>query len=106
METDKNSDGVLQIIARAEVKLGREGSFEKAFQRAAELSRSEEGNLGYQLFKVHDQPGHYVVLESWVNEEALHSHMGKEHTKELFESLEEELTHHITEHLLITSEVN
>ena len=106
MESNKvNLENVLQIVVKAEVKPGREASFEQAFQKAAEPSRKEEGNLSFQLFKVHDKIGQYIVLESWIDGDALHDHMEKEHTKSLFQSLSEDLSHHVTEHLSVTSEL-
>jgi len=105
MANNNNPAEALHIVTRAEVKPGHEESFEKAFQKAAGLSREEKGNLTYQLLKVHDRERQYVVSESWANGDALHAHMEEDHTKELFKSLEEDLTHKITEHLLVTSEL-
>lgn len=105
MSTNNNKAEIVQIFVKVTVKQGREENFEKSFQEAAEFSRKEEGNLSYQLFKIHDKPGEYVVAESYANGDALHEHMEKPYTKALFSSIENDLTHPISQHLSVTSEL-
>lgn len=42
-------------------------------------SRNEEGCLLYDIFQYENEPQKFIVVESWVNEEALEGHKHSKH---------------------------
>ncbi|MDG2978298.1 putative quinol monooxygenase [Latilactobacillus curvatus] len=39
-----------------------------------ESSRTEAGCLGYHLYESHEEPGHFIMIEHWENQEAINEH--------------------------------
>ena len=71
---------MLAVIAKLNVKAGKEEDFEKVMlDLAAAVNNNEPGNHLYQLCK--DADGNYVVLELYDDEEAIAAHGASEHFK-------------------------
>ena len=46
-----------------------------------QASKDEDGCLLYDIFQVFTEPTKFIVVESWLNEEALDGHKNSEHYK-------------------------
>ena len=71
---------MIGVVAKLNVKEGKEADFEAVFQTlTAAVKENEPGCLLYQLCK--DADGQYVVMEMYASEEALAAHGKSEHFK-------------------------
>jgi quinol monooxygenase YgiN len=71
---------VKAIIARMNIKPGKEADFEKAaLDLAAQVAANEPGNQLYKLCKTPD--GQYFFIELYENDEALAAHGTTDHMK-------------------------
>jgi quinol monooxygenase YgiN len=43
-------------------------------------SRSDDGCIGYRVYSDLEQPGRYVFIEEWADDDALQSHFRQPHT--------------------------
>src|SRR5688572_7230792 len=78
------------VIAKLKVIPERQADFELAFSRYQSTVRSQEkGNLFFALHKSRDVVGDYVVMEQYLNDEALNAHRNSEHYKAIPERLGE-----------------
>ncbi len=70
------------IVVTGRVAIPAESS-EQFRALAAEMcaaSRSDDGCIGYRCYEDLEQPGRYVVIEEWRDDEALQSHFAQPHT--------------------------
>ncbi|WP_432974717.1 putative quinol monooxygenase [Dactylosporangium sp. CA-233914] len=67
------------VVAEWTAKTGEEARVRAALDKLAEASRSEEGNIDYRVFDSVDRHGAYLILEEYVDEEALKVHRASEH---------------------------
>jgi len=71
---------MIGVIAKLNVKEGKEADFETAMLNLAEqVNANEAGCLMYQLCK--DDEGNYVVMEMYQDADALAAHGQSEHFK-------------------------
>ena len=50
-------------------------------------SRDDDGCIGYRFYEDLEQPGRYVFIEEWRDDEALQSHFGQPHTAKFMGAL-------------------
>lgn len=67
----------LFIVAGLKAKQGKEEELRRDLVAVVEPSRTEDGNLRYELFVDQGDPGRFVFVEHWASAEARHEH----HTK-------------------------
>jgi quinol monooxygenase YgiN len=67
----------LFIVAGLKAKQGKEEELRRDLVAVVEPSRTEDGNLRYELFVDQGDPGRFVFVEHWTSAEARHKH----HTK-------------------------
>lgn len=73
--------GIKTII----VKSGNEKTFETLFNELKrEVQKNETGNVYYDLYRDLNSPGHYRVLERYLNQNALDAHQNSEYGKIYF----------------------
>ena len=78
------------VIAKLKVIPERQADFELAFSRYQNTVRTQEkGNLFFALHKSRDVVGEYVVMEQYINDDALVAHRNSEHYKAIPERLGE-----------------
>lgn len=78
------------VIAKLKVTPERQADFELAFSRYQHTVRTQErGNVLFALHKSRDVVGDYVVMEQYVDDEALNAHRNSEHYKAIPERLGE-----------------
>ncbi|WP_295807194.1 antibiotic biosynthesis monooxygenase family protein [uncultured Nitratireductor sp.] len=92
-----NENGEVVLIVDFEVKEGSETEFEEYFRRSVTCSRSEPGNVAFNIHKVVDQQNDYVLYEIWRDTEALERHFEQPYTKALFEMFDRTLVRPVTE---------
>lgn len=66
----------VKVMAILAPKAGHEAELETLLRSMAEASRKEPGNLHYDLWHSPDQPGHFVLDEAYVDDEAVAFHRG------------------------------
>ncbi|MES2627286.1 MAG: putative quinol monooxygenase, partial [Pseudomonadota bacterium] len=78
------------VIARLKIIPEKQADFELAFSRFQNTVRSQEkGNVLFALHKSRDVVGDYVVMEEYINDDALVEHRNTEHYKALPERMGE-----------------
>ncbi len=73
----------LQAIARYVVPAENHGRTLDLLRRLAERTRSEPGNISFDIFENIDDPSRIVLLERYVSREAFAAHRETPHFKEL-----------------------
>lgn len=73
----------LQVIARYTITEGREGELLELLPQLAKASRSEPGNLAFDIYRELDNPRGVVLLERYASREAFLAHRETPHFKEL-----------------------
>ncbi len=72
------------VIAKLRVKEGKNQEFEAIFKQLAQaVDENEPGNNYYELHKSKSDSQLYIVLEQYVDEDALAAHEETEHMKTL-----------------------
>lgn len=79
-----SANGEVVLVVDFEVKPGAEDEFERFFRRSVTCSRLEPGNVVFNLHKVVDAKGRYVLYEVWRSPAALEWHFAQSYTKDLF----------------------
>ncbi len=67
------------IHAHLQVKPDQEQAFLDACKTLVEASRLEVGNLSYDLMKSVEKAGHFTMVETWKDAEAIAAHNTSEH---------------------------
>lgn len=74
MTTSSDPD-LVTVIATLKAKAGREDELRAALTSLVEPTRSEDGNVNYDLYESREQPGLFYFYENWRSAEALNQHM-------------------------------
>lgn len=90
-------NGEVVLVVDFEVKPGFEAKFETAFARSTHCSRLEPGNVTFNIHRVVESPGHYVLYEVWRSTGALESHFQQPYTVALFAMFDRALVRPVTE---------
>lgn len=90
-------NGEVPLVVDFEVKPGAEAEFEKFFRRSVTCARLEPGNVAFDVHKVVDGRGRYVLYEIWRSSQAFESHIARPHTKALFAMFDRTLVRPVTE---------
>lgn len=70
----------IALIARLQIREGKEEEFEQVFaELTAAVRANEEGNLLYALHRSRNDPQTYVVLEQYADQAAVEAHQQSEH---------------------------
>lgn len=72
--TDTNRD-LVTVVATLKAKAGKEDELRAGLSALVEPTRSEDGNISYDLHESRDQPGLFYFVESWESSEALGKHL-------------------------------
>ncbi|MEU8638327.1 putative quinol monooxygenase [Amycolatopsis sp. NPDC048633] len=88
----------LQIIARHTLPAGKVADLLPLYRRLAEASRTEPGNLAFEVYRDLDDDHSVVLLERYTSPEAFEAHRQTPHFKELvLEQLVPNLEHRTIE---------
>jgi quinol monooxygenase YgiN len=81
-------DTVLTIIAKMQIKSGREGEAEAALRdMIAYVSRAEPGTLRYTLHRGIGDPAQLLIYEQYADQSAVDTHGTSERIQHLFATL-------------------
>ena len=64
----------LKIIAKVVVKKEYQKELEETLKTIVDGSRSEEGNISYDLHQNTNNPLEYIIIEVWKSEDAINYH--------------------------------
>jgi quinol monooxygenase YgiN len=67
------------VVARYKAREGQEDRVEAALRRMVEPTRAELGNLGYETLRDPVEPGVFVLIERYIDEDAFAEHLSTEH---------------------------
>lgn len=67
------------VVARYKAREGQEDRVEAALRRMVEPTRAEQGNLGYEALRDPVEPGVFVLIERYTDEDAFAEHLSTEH---------------------------
>jgi quinol monooxygenase YgiN len=59
----------LSVVVGLRAKAGKEDELRRDLSALVAPSRSEEGNIRYDLFEDQEQPGRFVFVEEWASPE-------------------------------------
>ena len=79
----------LLVETRLQAKPGCEAALEDHLAEFAARVRSEPGCAGYEVTRSRHDAQRYLVLERYVDDEALTAHANAEHTRDAFPQLME-----------------
>ena len=75
------------IVARAQVKAGKEEAFIDAAKTLAEAARAEEGNICYTLYRSVMEPESFIFYEEYKDSAAVTAHASSEAFKAFTEAV-------------------
>lgn len=67
------------VIARYKAREGQEDRVEAVLRRMVDPTRAEPGNLGYEALRDPVEPGVFVLIERYTDEDAFAAHLSSEH---------------------------
>ena len=83
------NDEKIVLIARLKVKAGRVEELKKAALKIVEDSRSEEGNINYDIHQSIEEETVFFWHETWKNKAAIDEHFVTPFFGEFFKTVEE-----------------
>lgn len=69
----------LTLVVHYRIRPGKTHEFEQAMHGMIEAARQEDGCINYDLFVDTDDPGHYILYETWASRTAWDGHMSTSH---------------------------
>ena len=75
------------IVARAEVLPGQTDAYIRLAKELETLSRREDGCIAYTLHRSTDDPSVFVVIEQWIDRQAIEAHNASEHFRRIVPQL-------------------
>jgi quinol monooxygenase YgiN len=66
---------LLTVIASMKAKPGKEGELREALEALVSPSRSDDGNVSYDLHQGADDPSMFYLYENWRSAEQLDAHL-------------------------------
>ncbi len=76
------------IVARLEVQKGKEKEFISVAQPLIEGTRSEEGNISYNLYQNPSKPAAFIFYEEYKDQHAMDLHASSAYFKEFGKNIE------------------
>jgi quinol monooxygenase YgiN len=96
LKIQPSANGEVVLVVDIEVKPTMEAEFLQAFRRSVLCTRTEPGNVIFNLHKVHGSDRRYVLYEVWRSEQALNTHFETPYTKALFATFDKTLSQPVT----------
>jgi quinol monooxygenase YgiN len=85
---DEASDAVVYRVSYIEVMPSSQDATMALLREYREASRKEEGNVRLEVLQQNGRPDHFVLLETWKDQQALDAHGMAMHTAQLREKLQ------------------
>jgi len=80
---------MIVVTGRVEIPAEHRTAFAEVSTEMCRHSRDEAGCLGYRVYADLEQPGHYVFVEEWADDDALQRHFRERHTGVFMQALGE-----------------
>lgn len=74
---------MLKLIAQDFIEVDSIPIVMPLYRELVELTRREPLNISYDLFIDHDDPGHFIFIETWPHRAALDEHCSSAHFQRL-----------------------
>ncbi|ALS00902.1 antibiotic biosynthesis monooxygenase [Enterococcus silesiacus] len=74
---------MLKLIAEDYIKVEYISKVMPLYKELVEKTKNEPQCIAYDLFIDQTDPGHFIFIEEWPDEEALNNHVESEHFKRL-----------------------
>lgn len=71
---------MIVVTGRVQIPAASRERFLEIATEMCRRSREDEGCSGYRVYADLEQDEHYVFIEEWADEEALHRHFAQPHT--------------------------
>ena len=71
---------MIVVTGRVQIPEERRARFLEVARRMCAASRGDAGCIGYRVYEDAEQPGRFVFVEEWRDDEALQAHFGQPHT--------------------------
>ncbi len=71
---------MIVVTARAQIPEQGRSRFLEIAGAMCRASRTDDGCIGYRFYEDAEQPGRFVFIEEWRDDEALQAHFGRPHT--------------------------
>jgi quinol monooxygenase YgiN len=71
---------VIVVTGRVQIPAERREEFLAVASEMCAASRQDDGCIGYRVYGDLEQPGRYVFIEEWRDDEALQGHFAMPHT--------------------------
>ena len=78
---------MIVVVGRVDIPAERQAAFTEVSTEMCRCSREEDGCLGYRVYADLEQPGQYVFVEEWADDDALQRHFGEPHTGVFMQAL-------------------
>lgn len=85
------------VMLNLQFKPGSEEEVVKQMRPAIKATRAEVGNNEFTFYKVNGRTDEYVILERWLNQAALDSHLDQSYMKAVFALFDEYLAFPMSE---------
>lgn len=85
--TRQHNPGMKYVVTHVDVPPPRREETELLLRNLAERSRSDAGNVGYDVFQQTSRTNHFTVFAVWNDDKAFASHDLQQHTRHFREAL-------------------
>jgi quinol monooxygenase YgiN len=85
--TPQPDPGMMYVVTHVDVPPPRREETELLLKSLADGSRSDDGNVRYDVFQQTSRPNHFTVFAVWADEKAFASHDSQPHTRQFREAL-------------------
>lgn len=99
MNEDVATDEMAQVIVTLRLRF-KPGMVDYVLEQVlpiARVTREEEGNIAFDVFKTRDHEDQLVIFERWRDQAALERHWAEPYTKEVLSLFEEKLLRPLSE---------
>jgi len=69
----------ITVVVDESIKEGQTAAYVDYMREMIKITKTEEGNIAYDLYEAVDGSGDVVMVEIWESQEALDKHMKSEH---------------------------
>jgi quinol monooxygenase YgiN len=78
---------MIVVTGRVQIPSQHRERFQEIATAMCRASRGDDGCLGYRFYEDAEQPGRFVFIEEWQDDDALQAHFREPHTAEFMAEL-------------------
>lgn len=84
---NENPTQPITVIATVKTQPGTQAAFQAAAEPMVDLSRQDDGNLGYRLVRSQADPTEFATIETWRSQADIDRHMASPHMQQFFKQV-------------------